>query len=658
MKLRYLTKSRFKLGLECETKLFYTGKKTEYVDDSVEDEFLLTLAEGGFQVGELAKYMLCDAPGSDTIVSLDYEESLAETARRLAAPHATVAEAAFRYENIFIRADIAVKDGNVLHLYEVKAKSWDDDADFWKTRGEGPAAEWREYLYDIAFQAYVVRNAYPRLTVKPYLVLANKGIDASVDGLNQMFKVVKDAAGRKSARARTGLQKVDVGADVLTAIPVHDEVRKIWDLEIEGKNGAKYSFEGFIQHLSEIYAADRREFTPPGKRCKGCQFGYASRNTVGQPLKNGFCECWRHCFNAGFDFSRDTVLNLWNFRKADNFIAAGTIYLSDLEEADVVAKGGDTQTRQWLQVQKVKDNDETPWLDRDGLADAMAEWEYPLHFIDFETSMAALPFNRGRHPYEQTAFQFSHHIMHADGRVMHAGQWLAEAGYFPNFDFVRALKRELDKDNGTIFRYAAHENTVLNQIYDQLEKSPEPDKDELMAWIKTITSRKKDKDKDEAGRQGARNMVDMLELVKTFHYDPYTHGSNSIKKVLPAVIHSSGMLREKYRQPVYGTGIMPSLNFCNKVWICAESANDPYQALPPLFDPEDPDQALANALEAASLEEDDGPIANGGAALAAYGKLQFEDVPDDYRRRLRAGLLRYCELDTLAMVMLCEYWKG
>jgi len=42
------------LATECPTKLFYTGKP-EYADQSQDDSFLMALAEGGFQVGELAK---------------------------------------------------------------------------------------------------------------------------------------------------------------------------------------------------------------------------------------------------------------------------------------------------------------------------------------------------------------------------------------------------------------------------------------------------------------------------------------------------------------------------------------------------------------------------------------------------------------------------
>ena len=53
---RYLTKSRFKLAVECPTKLFYTGKK-DYANLKNDNDFLKALADGGFQVGELAKLM-------------------------------------------------------------------------------------------------------------------------------------------------------------------------------------------------------------------------------------------------------------------------------------------------------------------------------------------------------------------------------------------------------------------------------------------------------------------------------------------------------------------------------------------------------------------------------------------------------------------------
>src|SRR5690625_5970596 len=53
-KPRYLTKSRFKLALDCPTKLYYT-RKPEYENQSETDTFLQALAQGGFQVEEWAR---------------------------------------------------------------------------------------------------------------------------------------------------------------------------------------------------------------------------------------------------------------------------------------------------------------------------------------------------------------------------------------------------------------------------------------------------------------------------------------------------------------------------------------------------------------------------------------------------------------------------
>ena len=128
---RYLTKSRFKLALECETKLFYIKKKNEYADQSLDDSFMAALAEGGFQVGELAKYYFSDDPVASnmTIDTLSYEESLFETQQRIDDGYTVIAEAAFRFENLFIRTDIfqIFPERKMINFFEVKAKSIDNN---------------------------------------------------------------------------------------------------------------------------------------------------------------------------------------------------------------------------------------------------------------------------------------------------------------------------------------------------------------------------------------------------------------------------------------------------------------------------------------------------------------------------------------------------
>jgi len=147
-------------------------------------------------------------------------------------------------------------------------------------------------------------------------------------------------------------------------------------------------------------------------------------------------------------------------------------------------------------------------------------------------------------------------------------------------------------------------------------------------------------------------MVDLLDMVKRFYYDPYANGSNSIKAILPAVLNRSKYLQRKYSKPIYGTTIIPSYNYKEKVWIEIKDGTviNPYDLLPPLFEGATDEQ----------LEEyiTDPMLAEGGAAMMAYAKMQFTEMSDAERRLVAEGLLRYCELDTFAMVLIWEFWKN
>jgi hypothetical protein len=52
--MKVLSKSRFKIGLSCPNKLFFSGNKS-YKNKEHDNTFLASLAEGGFQVEALAR---------------------------------------------------------------------------------------------------------------------------------------------------------------------------------------------------------------------------------------------------------------------------------------------------------------------------------------------------------------------------------------------------------------------------------------------------------------------------------------------------------------------------------------------------------------------------------------------------------------------------
>ena len=229
-KPRYLTKSRFKLALECPTKLYYTGKSDLYVDSRREDEFLQALADGGFQVGELAKLMF---PGGIEITSQSHDEQVAETARLLERDEVTLFEAAIRHGNLFARVDVLRKTGSQIELIEVKAKSFDSTTfrGFRGARG-GIESGMKPYLQDVAFQRHVLGLAYPHLRASSFLMLADKAKTCSVDGLNQRFKI-RRVDDRPVVTVAPGTDERTVGAPVLGCVNVDDLVDEILREPIE-----------------------------------------------------------------------------------------------------------------------------------------------------------------------------------------------------------------------------------------------------------------------------------------------------------------------------------------------------------------------------------------------------------------------------------------
>jgi hypothetical protein len=649
---RFLTKSRFKLALDCPAKLYYTDKP-EYPDAKKHDAFLEALAEGGYQVGALAK---CYYPDGVEIGDRGYDIPLQKSKDLLTQENVVIFEAAFQYQNLFIRADIIEKIGNTVNLLEVKAKSFDgNDCNDMLTKKGFLDSKWREYVYDVAFQKYVINKACPDLDVRAYLILADKNSIATVDGLNQKFQLKTVADDRTTVEIIGDVSKEGLGKEVLIRICVDEILEKIYN-GTDSQSPPEKSFEEYVHFWADKYEKDEKIVVLIHKDCKDCEFDF-SPEEQSQGKLSGFRECWKAELGWNDEnFNEPLILDLWNYRKKQNLIDSGIYYLKDIQQVHLgnisPEKDGSLSTaeRQSIQIEKVRQKDPTPYINVDSLKRELDLFKFPLHFIDFETSMVAIPFYKGRRPYEQTAFQFSHHIVTSDLKIEHKGQYLCtEKGCFPNFDFVRKLKSELEHDSGSVFRYANHENTVLNQILQQLESvSAEEvrDKHELMEFIKTITHG--------ANHKGDRDMIDLLELVKKYYYHPVMGGSNSLKYVLPAILNSSDYIQTKYSQPIYGKNSeILSLNYDDGwVWIKKDDKGvviNPYKLLPPIFEHIDEDQ-----IEEFLMRSD---IQDGGSAMTAYAKMQFTLISDIERELISKALLKYCELDTLAMVLLLEYWN-
>ncbi len=645
MKPRYLTKSRFISAVECPTKLFYLNK-SEYLNTNNEDTFLASLAEGGYQIGALAKFLFNNGV---EVFERDIVESSNKTIELLKQDNVVIFEAAIQFGNFFIRIDVLEKIGNRFKIYEVKAKSYNSKAPDLEGKKGGISSGYLSYLQDISFQTWVLNQAFPNFEITSFLVMPDKAKLASVSKLNQCFKIDKNK--KISCVFSNDIDIHKEANNLLAKVCVDSLISRILNDPLKFP-GASSSFSDATDKWAKAYVDDTKLPAFLGSHCKYCEF----KADIGSKFKSGFHECWKETLNwSDKDFNDSLVLDLYYSSKKNEYIQKGLYKIKQLTRDDFNdfddepgVDGLSRTQRQWLQVNGVPPSYDHGgfYFDKAFYLNQKSKWTYPLHFIDFETTKAAIPFFKDMRPYQSIGFQFSHHTLTEDGQLEHADEFICiDPGEFPSYKFVRALMNALSKDNGTIFRWANHENTILNGIFEDLaiDSDPPEDKEKLMAFIKKITN------------DGERTMIDLCDISAKCFYHEYTKGRNSLKVVLPALFKSSSFLRDTYSKPIYGhpKGIS-SFNFRSQdgfIWFNPQSNNyDPYGIL----------KALAYKLLPDNMDDFDDEstsiIAEGGAAAIAYARLQYEDMIPEERLKIRESLLRYCELDTLAMAMVVQAW--
>jgi len=383
------------------------------------------------------------------------------------------------------------------------------------------------YLQDVTFQAWVLQQAFPDAEITTSLMMPDKAQVSEISGLNQIFRIEK-SAGRTAIKVLlpVGVDLKSIADKLLARVPVDKYVHQIM-VEPLLFPGGEASLPEAAEAWALAYQTDLKIPPDIGAQCHSCQFKAGEESE----LKSGMHECWKLANNWNDnDFKDGTVLDLWNFRRKQKLIELGIhkihqVHRDDIGDFDDEANefGLSHKQRQWMQVDGIPAEYDYGgfYLDKSLMQVAMSKWKYPYHMIDFETSATALPFHAGMRPYEAVAFQFSHHVINQDGTVAHAGEFLSvEPGEFPNYDFARALKAELDADDGSVFMWSHHENTILSTIVRQLENDPTPpaDANELIEFLNTIT------------KNGNRAMIDLCKLAEKTFYHPNTKGSSSIKK--------------------------------------------------------------------------------------------------------------------------------
>lgn len=160
---------------------------------------------------------------------------------------------------------------------------------------------------------------------------------------------------------------------------------------------------------------------------------------------------------------------------------------------------------------RVKDNVE--WVSPK-LGAVLQSVRYPVHHLDFETVMLAVPRFPSTRPYQSIPVQWSNHIELASGELLHQ-EFLHSDPTEPRRRWAEALIESLG-EKGSIVVYSAYEEAMMRQLAEAFP--------EFRSAFNAIIKR----------------LWDFHPVIKDHYYHPAFQGSYSIKSVLPAVVPSMG----------------------------------------------------------------------------------------------------------------------
>ncbi len=181
---------------------------------------------------------------------------------------------------------------------------------------------------------------------------------------------------------------------------------------------------------------------------------------------------------------------------------------------------------------RVRDNVE--WIGK-GLRHALEAVRHPVHHLDFETFMPAVPKYPRTRPYHTIPTQWSNQIESSDG-VVREEAFLAAAPNDPREAFAASLLASLGTA-GTICIYSPYERAVIEALAEALPHR----RAELRALLPRLW--------------------DLHAVLKAHYYHPAFAGSYSIKQVAPALV--SGV---DYRSLAIQEGGMAACEYARMVF--------------------------------------------------------------------------------------------
>tara|TARA_Y100001960_G_scaffold255516_1_gene273781 strand:- start:1458 stop:2948 length:1491 start_codon:yes stop_codon:yes gene_type:complete len=156
----------------------------------------------------------------------------------------------------------------------------------------------------------------------------------------------------------------------------------------------------------------------------------------------------------------------------------------------------------------------SPIIDKRAVKETLDGLEFPLHFFDYEACSFAIPQFDGFKPYQFVTFQYSLHILHADGALEHKEYLITDPQKEVSLELVEQMAKDFYAEGSAIVWYKTFEegrNKELAELY--------PDYQDFF---------------DELNGKRIFDIRDIFS--KNMYVDARSKGSTSLKEILPITI--------------------------------------------------------------------------------------------------------------------------
>ncbi|MFC1752078.1 DUF2779 domain-containing protein [Thermoproteota archaeon] len=244
----------------------------------------------------------------------------------------------------------------------------------------------------------------------------------------------------------------------------------------------------------------------------------------GQCTKPYTCDfmayCWKH-------IPYNSIFNISGLNQSKKF----NLYSKGIITTDQLPDNYKLTPKQAIQIQV--DHCNKPYIDKEKLRKFMAQFYYPVYFIDFESVQYAIPKYQNTKPYQQIPFQCSIHYYRSPFDALSHSEFLANPEKDPRFSLSKFLMSIIPEHACVVAYNKSFEKQIIQHLSNLFPKHKEK--------LLTINN----------------HMLDLMEPFQKYYiYFPEMRGSSSLKSVLPALVPEM-----TYKNLEIADGEMASLSY-------------------------------------------------------------------------------------------------